>query len=153
MGVAGSFLERIEVRALHILDDGDLEGFAVPRLDDDDGELVQPCPLGGAPAALASYDLVSVGDASDGEDDDRLDDPALLDRGGELIELRIVEPLSRVARIGTQELIGVWRVPRETSACCGFAPPSKAASPRPRRGRFSVRATASSAMDPSLGFS
>src|SRR5580693_411962 len=110
MGVAGGLFEGVQVGPLHILDDGDFERFAVPRLNDDDRDLMQAGPLGGPPAALASDDLVIVRDASDGADDDRLDDPALLDRGGELVELRIVEAFSRIARIGTQELD--WRLAR-----------------------------------------
>src|ERR1700729_2137009 len=106
MGVSRSLFERIEVRALHILDDGDLERFAVPRLNDDDGNLMETRPLRRSPAALASDDFVSVGDARDGANDNRLDDPALLDGSGEFIELRIVEPFSRVAWIGAQELDG-----------------------------------------------
>ena len=104
LGVAGGLLERVEVGPLHVFDDGDLERLAVAGLDDDDRDLVQPRPLRGPPAALAGDDLVSVRDAGNGANDDRLDDPALLDRGGEFVELRIVEPLSRIARIGAQEL-------------------------------------------------
>ena len=64
----------------------------------------RPGPLRGPPAALAGDDLVSVRDAGNGADDDGLDNSALLDRGGEFVELRIVEPLARIARIGAQEL-------------------------------------------------
>ena len=104
LGVAGGLFERVEVGPLHVFDDGDLERFAVAGLDDGDRDLVQPCPLRGPPAALAGDDFVRIRDARNRANDDRLDDPALLDGGGELIELRIVEPLSRVARIGAQEL-------------------------------------------------
>src|SRR6202044_938024 len=104
LGVAGRFLERVEIGALDILDNGDFERLAVAGLDDDDRDIVAPGPLRSPPAALAGDDFVSVGDTGDRADDDRLDDPALLDRSGELIELRIVEPLSRVARIRPQEL-------------------------------------------------
>src|ERR1700722_16010464 len=104
MGVARGFFERIEVRALHVFDDGDLERFAVARLDDCDRDLVQPCPLRGPPAALAGDYFVRIRDPRYRANDDRLDDSALLNGGGEFIELGIVEPLSRVARIGAQEL-------------------------------------------------
>ena len=143
LGVAGGLLKRIEVGPLHVFDNGDFERFAVARLDDDDRDLVQPGPLRGPPAALASDDLVSIHDAGNGANDDRLDDPAFLDGGGEFIEFRIVETLARIARIGRKNSIGVWRAARAPSECCGFAPPSKAASPRPRRGRLSVRAESS----------
>ena len=104
LGVARGFLERVEIGALDILDDGDFERFAVAGLDDDDRDIVAPRPLRRPPAALAGDDLVGVGDAGNWADDDRLDDPALLDRGGELVEFGVVEPLARVARIGPQEL-------------------------------------------------
>ena len=154
LGVAGGLFERVQVCPLHVFDDGDLERFAVAGLDDDDRDLVQPRPLRGPPAALAGDDFVGVRDAGNGADHDGLDNPALLDRGGQFIELVIVEPLSRVARIGAQELdrrlAGAARRRRYAG---GFAPPSKAARPRPRRGRFSMRAAASSAMGPSFGVS
>src|SRR3984885_2726976 len=103
LGVARGLLERVEVSPLDVFDDGDLERFAVTSLDDDDGDLVQLGPLRGSPAALASDDFITVRDAGNGANDDRLDDPAFLDGGGELVELRIVEPLPRIARIGAQE--------------------------------------------------
>ena len=96
-------------------------------------------PLGGSPAPLAGDDLVRVGDAGNGANEDRLNDPALLDRGGELVELGIVEALARIAWIGTQELDrGVARRARGL-AVMRVTPPRKAARPRPRRGLFSVR--------------
>ena len=152
LGVARGLFERVEVGALHVLDDGDLERFAVAGLDDEDRDLVQPGPLRRPPAALAGDDLVGVRDAGDGADDNRLDDAALLDRGREFFELGVVEQLSRVARIGPQELDRrLARARARPRRAAGSRPPSRAASPRPRRGRFSVRA-ASSAMDPSSGF-
>ena len=104
LGVAGGFLERVEVGPLHVFDDRDFERFAVSGLDDDDRDLVQRGPLRGAPAPLAGDDLIGVGDAGNGADHHRLDQPALLDRGGELVELGVVEAFARVARIGAQEL-------------------------------------------------
>src|ERR1700722_9438121 len=65
-----------------------------------------PPPLRPPPAALASDDLVSVRHAGNGPHHDGLDDSALLDGSGELIELPIVEPLARIARIWAQELDG-----------------------------------------------
>ncbi len=150
LGVARGLLERVEVGPLHVFDDGDLERLAVAGLDDDDRDLVQPRPLRGPPAALAGDDLVSVRDAGNGADDDRLDDAALLDRGGELVELRVVEALARVARIGAQELDRRLARAARDLGMRRVRPPSSAASPRPRRGRFSVRAAESSAMDLSL---
>ena len=97
--VSGGFLERVQVGALHVFDDGDFERFAVACVNDDDRDLVQPCPLRRSPAAFAGDDFKKIRCAGNGAHDDRLDNPALLDRSGEFIKLRIVEPLSRVARI------------------------------------------------------
>ena len=103
LGVTGGLLECVQVCPLDVFDDSDLERFAIAGFDDDDGDLVQPRPLRGPPAALASDDFVSVRNAGNRANDDRLDDAAFLDGGGELIEFRIVEALSRVTRIGAQE--------------------------------------------------
>ena len=103
LGVAGRLLERVEIGPLHVFDDGDFERLAVAGLDNDDRNLMQARPLRGPPATFAGNDLISIRRAGDGADDDGLDDAALLDRGGEFVELRIVEALSRVARIGAQE--------------------------------------------------
>ena len=104
LGVSGGFLERVQVGPLHVFDDGDLERFAVACLNDNDRDLVQPCPLCRPPATLAGDDFKKIRCAGNGADHDRLDDPALLDRSGEFVKLRVVEPLSRVAGIWAQEL-------------------------------------------------
>src|ERR1700733_4361335 len=90
LGIAGGLLERVQVGALDVFDDGDFERFAVAGLDDDDGDLVQARSLRGPPAALAGDDLVRGRNAGNGANDDRLDDPAFLDGGGGGVEFRIV---------------------------------------------------------------
>ena len=104
LGVARGLFERVQIRPLHVFNDGDLKRFAVAGFDDNDRNLVQASPLGGPPAALAGDDFIRIRDAGDGANDHRLDDPALLDRGGQFFELRVVESLSRIAGIGAQEL-------------------------------------------------
>ena len=55
--IAGRFLDRIEVGALHVLDDGEFERLHVGRIDDGDRHLVQAGALRRAPAPLAGDDL------------------------------------------------------------------------------------------------
>src|SRR5208337_5053395 len=65
LGVARGLLESVEIRALHVFHDGDLERLAVASLDDDDGDIVEPRALRRPPAPLASNDFVSIRDAAD----------------------------------------------------------------------------------------
>ena len=109
-------------------------------LEHDDRHLVHAGALRRAPAPLAGDDLVGVGDAGDRAHEDRLQDAALFDRGGEILELGLVEILARLARIGPQELDrhetagrAAGRSPRLRSP----ASPSSAANPRPSLGRAS----------------
>ena len=102
--VAGRFLDRVEIRALHVLDDGEFERRSVVRLDNGDRHVVQAGPLGRPPAALAGDDLVGVRALSEGAHHDRLDDAALADRAGEEVEIGLVEGLAWIARVGAQEL-------------------------------------------------
>ena len=104
LGVARGFFERVEIGALDIFDDGDFERLAVAGLEHDDRDFVLPGPLGGPPAPLAGDDLVGVGDAGDGANQHRLDDAALPDRRGQLLEFGVVEALARIARVRAQEL-------------------------------------------------
>ena len=91
LGVARGFLESVEIRALHIFDDGDLKRLAVASLDDDDGDIVEPRALRRPPAPLASNDFVSIRGAGNGADHDGLDDSALFDRSGEFVEFPVVK--------------------------------------------------------------
>ncbi len=151
LGVARGLFERVQIRPLHVLDNGDLERLAVASLDDKDRNLVQSRPLGGPPAALAGDDFIGVGDAGNGADDHRLDDPALLDRGGEFFELGIVESLSRIAGIGTQEFDRrLARAARGLGMRVRPAQQGRQASPQARA--VFDGAAASSAMEPSSGF-
>jgi hypothetical protein len=75
--IAGRLLERIEISALHVLDDRKLQRFGVAGVEHDHRHLVQAGALRGAPASLAGDDLVAVGAAH--AHNDRLDDAALTD--------------------------------------------------------------------------
>jgi hypothetical protein len=51
-------LDRVQILALHVLDDGDLDRFLIAQCTDDDRNVVKIGELGRAPAALAGDDLV-----------------------------------------------------------------------------------------------
>ena len=88
-------------------------------LDHDDRNLMEPGALGGAPASLASDNLEGVGDARDRANQHRLNDATLSDRGGEFVELVLIEAHAGIARVRSQEFdgglalatrpLGAWR--------------------------------------------
>jgi hypothetical protein len=131
LDVAIGLLDRIEVTALDIFDDRQLQNRAVVKLTDDDGDLVQPGALGGSPAALAGDNLVVAEMARVGPDHDRLDNAALANRGGELVQFGLGEIAAGLVWIGAQPLDwhgGRWASVRHVDlwlmgACrreCGF---------------------------------
>ena len=112
-------------------------------LEHDHRDFVQAGALRGAPAALARDDLVGTGGAAQRAHRDRLDDAALLDGGGEFVELGGGEVAARIAGVGPQDLdrqpaLAARRARRELVS----APmsPISDASPRPSRDR--VRSSA-----------
>ena len=100
--IAGALFQRIEIGALHVLDDGKLQRFAVARFQRHDGNLVQGRALRRPPAPLASDDLVSVLRTAHRTYHHRLDDAAFLDRRGQLIELGLGKVAARITRIGPE---------------------------------------------------
>src|SRR6185437_14185254 len=96
-------LERGEVLALDVLDQGDLEGGAIVELLDDDRHLVELRELRGAPAPLAGDDLIGVGGVGMPAHEERLEDALLADRIGEGAQRVVVEPASRLEAPGAQE--------------------------------------------------
>ena len=101
--IAAGLFERVEIGALHVLDDRELERLAVVDLEQHDRHVVQAGALRRAPAPLAGDDLVLIDRAAHGAHQDRLDDAALADRGRELVELGLGEMAARIARIGLEE--------------------------------------------------
>ena len=97
--IAAGFFERVEIGALHVLDDGELERFAIVDLEHDDRHVMQTGALRGAPAPFAGDDLVVVRRAARGAHQDRLDDAALADRCRKLVEFGLGESAARIARI------------------------------------------------------
>src|SRR5438067_9073899 len=69
--------ERIEIRALHILDDRKLQRFGITGFDDNDRHFVQAGALRRAPTPFAGDYFIEIGAALHGPRDNRLDDAAL----------------------------------------------------------------------------
>ena len=103
------FIERREVLALEVLDDGDLERRVVIDLFDHGRHGLQAGPAGGPPAALAGDELVAT--ALAGTDQDRLEDAMLADRGREVVQGGFVQ--RRAGLVG----IGVDAVDRHDAGC------------------------------------
>ena len=101
--IALRLFHRIEVFALHVLDDHDLECVAVADVDRDDRHLVQAGELRGAPAAFAGDDLVAILRALHRPHHDRLDHAMLLDGGRKFAEFSIGKSPTRVTRIWFEE--------------------------------------------------
>src|SRR4029434_2554186 len=106
--VGGGRFHRVEILALDVFDERHLEQPLLLRrgdiLDDNwnPGELGL---LGGAPAALARDDLVSLAAAHravEPADHDRLNDAVGLDRSRELVELAGVDRSARLIVIGLE---------------------------------------------------
>ena len=80
-GAGLRLLDRVEVLADHVLDQRRLQPLGFGLIADDGRDLLQAGLLGGAPAALAGDQLVAA--VGEGTDEQRLDDAAGLDRGGQ----------------------------------------------------------------------
>src|SRR5882672_4168641 len=93
----------VEIFALDVFDDRDLERVAVVDVDRHDRHLVQADDLRRAPATLASDDLETVLRALDRAHHDRLDYAVLPDRIGEFPEFSVGEGAARIARIGPEK--------------------------------------------------
>ena len=136
--IAAGLFQRIEIAALHVLDDGELERLAVGRFERHDRNVVQAGALRRPPAPLAGDDLVGILRPAHRPHHDRLDDAALLDRCRQVIELRLGEMPARIARIRLE----IFDRHPPLIACAldvsSISPPTSpmsAASPRPSRDR------------------
>ena len=74
LAVAESFLDRVEILALEILDEGEFENFAIIGFADEDGKFGEAGDLGGAPAAFAGDQFIGT---VAGTNDERLKNPLL----------------------------------------------------------------------------
>ncbi|CAH1662878.1 hypothetical protein BOSEA31B_12454 [Hyphomicrobiales bacterium] len=102
--VAGCLFDRIEIRALHVLDDGDLQRLAIIGFDENDRDIVQLGALRRPPAPLAGDDLIGIDHARNRADDDRLQNAAFANRIRQLVEILLDEAASRIAGARAQEL-------------------------------------------------
>ncbi len=89
-------LDRVEVLAVDVLDEGFSEQVGVIGIPQDDGHGDQPRQLGGAEPPLPRDDLVALSRASH---DDRLEDPDLADRSCQLVQGLVVESAPRLLRV------------------------------------------------------
>ena len=94
VGVGG--LDRVEVLALEVLDERELELLAIGQLAHDRRDPLEAGRLRGAQAALAGDELVAVDRLGD---EDRLEDAVLGDAGAERRQPFGVEPLAWLVRI------------------------------------------------------
>ena len=85
--------DRVEILALDILDQRDLERFGIVELADDDRDFVKPCPLRCAPPSFAGDDLITV---LIRPHHDRLDQSPGGDRSRQFVQQRLVEMAARL---------------------------------------------------------
>ena len=112
--VATRSLDRVEVLAHHVLDEGERERLALIGAAHDCGHGLEASLIGRTPAALAGDDLVAaVGRRAH---DDRLHDAVLLDRPCEVVERVLVEGPARLARVRLH-LINRQRYEGRLAAC------------------------------------
>ena len=96
LAVGERLVDRVEVRALDVLDERDLELVAVRELADERGDALEAREAGGAHAALAGDELVAVEGLGD---EDRLEHAVLADARRELLERRVVDAAARLVRV------------------------------------------------------
>jgi hypothetical protein len=102
--IALGLLERGEILALDVLDEGDLEGVAIVELLDDDRHFMKLRELRGAPAPLAGDDLVGVGSLGMAAHEERLQHALLADRVGKRAQRVVIEAAARLKPSRPQQL-------------------------------------------------
>ena len=96
LAIGAGRLHRVEVLALEVLDEGELELLPVGELPNDRRDALQAGHAGCANAPLAGDELVAVDRLGD---EDRLDHAVLADALGEAREGVVVHPQARLARV------------------------------------------------------
>src|SRR5512143_3043409 len=96
--------DRIQVGALDVLDERQLEQLLVAGAAHDAGHGLEPGAAGGLPAAIAGDD--GVGAAISGRDNERLDNAVLPDGSSQLLQLLFAEGLARLARVADDGING-----------------------------------------------
>ena len=95
--IRGGFLERVQLLALDVLDDGVLQHRGVVGDPHHGRDRLEPDPPRRAPAALAGDQLVAA--ALRGPDEHGLEDADLADRVGQRGQRLLVEMLARLLRV------------------------------------------------------
>ena len=106
LAVRGGLLDGVQVGALDVLDDRDLEHLGVGKVADDHRKVVQLGDLGRAPAAFAGDDLEKPAAIRVRADDERLQDAARADGVRELLQKLGLEVAARLVGVGDQLLDG-----------------------------------------------
>ncbi len=96
LAVGEGLVDRVEVGALDVLDERDLELVAIRELADERRDALEAREPGGAHAALAGDELVAVERLGD---EDRLQHAVLADARGELLEAGVVDVAPRLVRV------------------------------------------------------
>ena len=91
------FLDRVQILALDIFDQRDLERGGVVEVAHDNRDFMETRALGGAPAALTGNDLIG---AAVRADNDGLDHAARGDRGREFVQRGFIETAAGLAGVG-----------------------------------------------------
>jgi hypothetical protein len=100
--ITARFFNRVEVCALHVLDDRKLQGLSVRHVENCHRHLVQPGELRRPPAPLAGDQFVALSPAWRRPDHKRLHDPMVLQGVGQFLQVLGAEFPPRVAWVGLQ---------------------------------------------------
>ena len=83
------FFDRIEILALQVLDQRQRHHLAIVERTNNGGNVMQPGTLCGSPAAFSGNEFVPP--VTLWTNDDRLDNPACSDRGGQLVKRGVIK--------------------------------------------------------------
>ena len=104
--VGTGFLQRVQIAALKVLDERDFDTLGLAQVADHRRQFVEASPLRRPPATFAGDDLVGRAAVVARPHHQRLDDALLADRGGQALDLGLVEVLARLIGMGSQVLDG-----------------------------------------------
>ena len=100
LAVTSGFFHRVQVGALDVLDNRDLENLGVIEVAQKNRNLVKFGNLRGPPAAFARNDLELALLAGGRAHDQRLNDALFIDRRREILERVLVETAARLIGVG-----------------------------------------------------
>jgi len=103
--IGEGFLDAIEVPALDVFDECQLEHFSGCGVSQEDRDLRKSGQAGRLPSPLTREDLVLIGRLGAGGQNG-LDDALLADGGDEVIQMSVLDDLARLVRVGHQAVYG-----------------------------------------------